>query len=169
MARPGRSSSKTQEVSRPRGRKAMSMTELPTRRNPANGFVTPSEVGEVQAGNPLPIGGAHEQGKGVNFVLFSRHATGVRLEFYENSDDSSPSRIIELDPVRHRTGDVWHVWVRAFPQVNSTVIASRGRICPKRVTGSTRINCFWIHMQEHLRGWRIGIFQLRAATIPPAS
>jgi hypothetical protein len=72
----------------------MSMTELATRKNLTNGFVAPSEAGEVQAGNPLPIGGAHEQRMGVNFVLFSRHATGVRLEFYQNSDDSSPSRII---------------------------------------------------------------------------
>jgi glycogen operon protein len=67
---------------------------------------------EVQAGNPLPIGGAHQQGDGVNFVLFSRHAAGVRLEFYQNPGDSAPSRTIDLDPVRHRTGDVWHVWVR---------------------------------------------------------
>ncbi|MGA2806631.1 MAG: glycogen debranching protein GlgX, partial [Terracidiphilus sp.] len=62
-----------------------------------------------------PIGGAHDQGVGVNFVLFSRHATGVRLEFYHNPDDSSPTRTIELDPVRNRTGDVWHVWVRGIP------------------------------------------------------
>jgi glycogen operon protein len=67
---------------------------------------------EIQAGNPLPIGGAHQQGDGVNFVLFSRHATGVCLEFYQNPEDSSPGRMIDLDPVRHRTGDVWHVWVR---------------------------------------------------------
>jgi len=91
------------------------MTESATEQNLANGFAAPSEAGEVQAGNPLPIGGAHQQGRGVNFVLFSRHATGVRLEFYQNSDDSSPSRIIDFDPVRHRTGDVWHVWVRGIP------------------------------------------------------
>jgi isoamylase len=93
----------------------MSMTELATERNPANGITAPPEVGDVQAGNPLPIGGAHQQGMGVNFVLFSRHATGVRLEFYQKSDDSSPSRVINFDPVRHRTGDVWHVWVRGIP------------------------------------------------------
>ncbi|MGA7244215.1 MAG: glycogen debranching protein GlgX [Terracidiphilus sp.] len=91
------------------------MTELATVRNLANGFAEPCEAGEVQAGNPLPIGGAHEQGRGVNFVLFSRHATGVRLELYQHPDDSSPSRTIDLDPVRHRTGDVWHVWVRGIP------------------------------------------------------
>ncbi len=69
------------------------------------------EQGDVQAGNPLPIGGAHRYGDGVNFVLFSRHATGVCLELYQNADDPSPSRIIDFDPMRHRTGDVWHVWV----------------------------------------------------------
>jgi isoamylase len=92
----------------------MLMTEPAPEQNPANGVAVPSETGDVQAGNPLPIGGAHQQGEGVNFVLFSRHATGVRLEFYQNPDDSSPSGIIELDPVRHRTGDVWHVWVRGI-------------------------------------------------------
>jgi isoamylase len=93
----------------------MSMTESAVEQNVANRFAAPAETGDVQAGNPLPIGGAHQQGEGVNFVLFSRHATGVRLEFYVNPDDASPSRIIDLDPVRHRTGDVWHVWVRGIP------------------------------------------------------
>jgi isoamylase len=93
----------------------MSITESATEQNRASGFAEPSEMGDVQAGNPLPIGGAHQQGIGVNFVLFSRHATGVRLEFYQNSEDSSPTRIIDFDPVRHRTGDVWHVWVRGIP------------------------------------------------------
>src|SRR5271166_3041229 len=95
--------------------KLMLMTESATEQNLANGLAAPSEAGDVQAGNPLPIGGAHQQGSGVNFVLFSRHASAVRLEFYRNSDDSSPSRIIDFDPVRHRTGDVWHVWVRGVP------------------------------------------------------
>ena len=93
----------------------MSTTESAIEQNLANGFAESSEAGDVQAGNPLPIGGAHQQGRGVNFVLFSRHATAVRLEFYQNAEDSSPSRIIDFDPVRHRTGDVWHVWVRGIP------------------------------------------------------
>ncbi|MGO9084618.1 MAG: glycogen debranching protein GlgX [Terriglobales bacterium] len=91
------------------------MADAAIKQNASDTLEAPFEEGEVQAGNPLPIGGAHQQGRGVNFVLFSRHATGVRLEFYQNSADSSPSRIIDLDPVRHRTGDVWHVWVRGIP------------------------------------------------------
>jgi len=88
--------------------------ELMTAQNPANGFTAPSEEGEVRAGNPQPWG-AHQDGDGVNFVVFSRYATRVRLELYRNPDDCSPTKIIDLDPARHRTGDVWHVWVRGIP------------------------------------------------------
>src|SRR5579872_2911889 len=93
----------------------MSMTESATEQNRANGFVPSPEESEIQAGDPLPIGGTHQQGDGVNFVLFSRHATRVHLELYQHPDDSSPTRVIELDPLRHRTGDIWHVWVRGIP------------------------------------------------------
>jgi glycogen operon protein len=91
------------------------MTEAAIKQDESDNLEPRLEAGEVQAGNPLPIGGAHPEGDGVNFVLFSRHATGVSLELYENADDSSPIRTIDLDPARHRTGDVWHVWVRGIP------------------------------------------------------
>jgi isoamylase len=92
----------------------MSMTEMATEQNLANGSVASSQGPEIQAGNPLPIGGTQQQQDGVNFVLFSRHATGVRLELYQHPDDSSPTRIIDLDPKSHRTGDIWHIWVRGI-------------------------------------------------------
>ena len=69
--------------------------------------------GEVRAGSPLPFG-AHQVGEGVNFALFSRHATRVLLELYDSPAARSSSRVFDLDPVRHRTGDVWHVWVRGI-------------------------------------------------------
>src|SRR6201984_1896128 len=90
------------------------MTELAIEQSQTKSFAALSERGEVQAGNPLPWG-AHQRGDGVNFALFSRHATRVRLELYQNADDSTATRIIELDPMRHRTGDVWHGWVRSIP------------------------------------------------------
>jgi glycogen operon protein len=55
--------------------------------------------------------GTQKSGKGVNFALFSRHATGVRLELFDHPEDAAPARVIDLDPARNRTGDVWHVWV----------------------------------------------------------
>jgi len=92
----------------------MSMTEPATEQDLGNRLVASHGISEIQAGNPLPIGGPHQQGDGICFVLFSRHATGVSLEFYDHPDGSSPSRIVNLDPLCHRTGDVWHVWVRGI-------------------------------------------------------
>lgn len=90
------------------------MGEPAAKQDESHAIGAPVEEGEVQPGSPLPIGGAHQYEDGVNFVLFSRHATGVRLELYQNAADSSPARTIVLDPARHRTGDVWHVWVRGI-------------------------------------------------------
>ena len=71
------------------------------------------ELGEVRVGVPLPLG-AHQRGDGVNFALFSRHATRVRLELFEQPQDDTPTRSILLDPTHHRTGDVWHVWLEGI-------------------------------------------------------
>ncbi|MGA7949554.1 MAG: glycogen debranching protein GlgX [Thiobacillaceae bacterium] len=69
-----------------------------------------SEHTEVRRGIPLPLG-TREYGGGVNFALFSRHATRVQLEFYDQPADATPARVVDFDPARNRTGDVWHVWV----------------------------------------------------------
>ncbi|MGA2338645.1 MAG: glycogen debranching protein GlgX, partial [Terracidiphilus sp.] len=87
-----------------------------TEQNPASGFAASPEESDIQSGTPLPIGGPHQQADGVCFVLFSRHATRIRLELYQHPDDSTPARIIDLDPMRHRTGDIWHVWVRGIAE-----------------------------------------------------
>jgi glycogen operon protein len=59
-------------------------------------------------GSPLPYGVSTDH-TGVNFTLFSRHATRVWLLLFRSPDDASPSQLIELDPLRHRTGDIWHI------------------------------------------------------------
>ncbi len=68
------------------------------------------EVQTVRSGAPFPLG-AHRFGTGVNFAVFSRHATGIRLDLFDRPEDAKPSRAIILDAVRNKTGDVWHVWV----------------------------------------------------------
>jgi isoamylase len=67
----------------------------------------------VRAGVPLPFG-THESGAGVNFAFFSRHASRVRLELFDRPEAATPARSFDLDPVRNRTGDVWHVWVEGI-------------------------------------------------------
>jgi len=90
------------------------MAEAVSKQKESDTVEAPQQRGGVLAGSPVPWG-AHPRGDGVNFALFSRRATKVRLELYQNADDGSPTRMIDLDPVRHRTGDVWHVWVRDIP------------------------------------------------------
>ena len=72
-----------------------------------------SERADVRAGSPLPLG-TQESGGGVNFAIFSRHASRVRLELFDHPEDAAPARAIDLDPARNRTGDVWHVWVKGI-------------------------------------------------------
>ena len=72
-----------------------------------------SERADVRAGSPLPLG-TQESGGGVNFAIFSRHASRVRLELFDHPEDAAPARVIDLDSARNRTGDVWHVWVKGI-------------------------------------------------------
>jgi isoamylase len=57
-------------------------------------------------GRPFPLGAYPTQG-GVHFAIFSRHATRVWLCIFKSPDDSVPAIEFDLDPKRHRIGDVW--------------------------------------------------------------
>ena len=72
-----------------------------------------SERADVRAGSPLPLG-TQETGGGVNFALFSRYASRVRLELFDHPEDATPARVIDLNSARNHTGDVWHVWVKGI-------------------------------------------------------
>ena len=72
-----------------------------------------SEHADVRAGFPMPLG-IQERGGGVNFAIFSRSASRVRLEFFDHPEDAAPARVIDLDSVHNHTGDVWHVWVKGI-------------------------------------------------------
>ncbi|MFS8607929.1 MAG: glycogen debranching protein GlgX [Gammaproteobacteria bacterium] len=61
-------------------------------------------------GKRLP-GGAHARDGGVNFSLFSRHATAVSLVLYEDATSAEPLAVIDLDPDINRTFFFWHVFV----------------------------------------------------------
>src|SRR5919205_906898 len=61
----------------------------------------------VWPGQPYPLG-ATWNGEGVNFALFSEHATGVELCLFDNPDDGIESAKIQ---VAERTDQVWHCYV----------------------------------------------------------
>ena len=72
-----------------------------------------SDHADVRPGSPLPLG-TQEKGGGVNFAIFSRWASRVRLELFDHPEDTAPARTIDLASRRNRTGDVWHVWVQGI-------------------------------------------------------
>ncbi len=61
-------------------------------------------------GTSAPLG-ATPGPAGANFSVFSRHATGVELVFFDRDDDSRPSRVIRIDPAANRSYHYWHVFV----------------------------------------------------------
>jgi len=63
---------------------------------------------QMGRGEPLPLG-LHDCQDGTNLAVFSRHATSMALLLYDSVDAALPSLRIDLEPDRHRTGDVWHV------------------------------------------------------------
>ncbi|WP_459556703.1 glycogen debranching protein [Lacunimicrobium album] len=62
------------------------------------------------ASRSAPLGATIRDG-GVNFSLFSRTATGVELLLFESQESSTPSQLINLDPVKNRTYHYWHAFV----------------------------------------------------------
>jgi isoamylase len=61
-------------------------------------------------GTSSPLGATPCRG-GVNFSVFSRHASGVELLLFDHVDDANAARVIRLDPAANRTYHYWHVFV----------------------------------------------------------
>jgi isoamylase len=62
------------------------------------------------AGVSAPLG-AMVTADGVNFSVFSKHATGIDLLLFDHADDLTPARVTRLDPVANHTYHYWHVFV----------------------------------------------------------
>ena len=101
-------------VSSQAAEKADTATDLTMSEHPLHDYVAEvSERTDLRIGVPLPLG-TYARGEGVNFAFSSRHASRVRLELFDHPEDATAARVIDLDPARHRTGDVWHVWIEGI-------------------------------------------------------
>ena len=67
-------------------------------------------VTAVDPGRSFPLG-ASLVAEGVNFSVFSKHATAVQLLLFDRADHARPSRVIDLDPHTQRTYHYWHAFV----------------------------------------------------------
>src|SRR5579863_5558644 len=80
--------------------------KLPPKRAPKKSSATTAPGHRVSRGMPLPLGatpGRH----GVNFAVFSKHATSCTLVLF-HAGTNDPYVEIPLDPTANRTGQVWH-------------------------------------------------------------
>ena len=67
------------------------------------------------AGSRFPPG-ATLTAEGVNFCIFSRHATAVELLLYAKADSASPYQVVRLDAERNRSFFFWHVFVEGVSE-----------------------------------------------------
>ncbi len=58
-------------------------------------------------GSPYPLGATWD-GKGVNFALFSTHATGVELCLFKNTYDKA--EVVKLQ-ITERSNQIWHIYI----------------------------------------------------------
>ena len=68
----------------------------------------------IKPGVRYPLG-AKPDASGVNFSVFSRHATHVELLLFNEADSPEPFQVIQLQPDVHRTFFAWHVYVEQLP------------------------------------------------------
>ena len=64
----------------------------------------------TQPGRSFPLGSTLYP-EGVNFSVFSKSSAQVELVFFDHVDDTEPTAVIPLDPMRNRTYHYWHVFV----------------------------------------------------------
>ncbi len=64
----------------------------------------------MQFNYPLPYGAVLRDG-GVQFVVYSKSATAMRILLYTRITDRDPVRLIEFNPQNDRWGDIWSVFV----------------------------------------------------------
>src|SRR5688500_8832021 len=69
---------------------------------------------QVKAGAPLPFG-ATMQKEGVNFAVYAEEAEKLSICLFEESSLAHPFQEIELDPLKNKTGKVWHALIEGIP------------------------------------------------------
>jgi len=61
----------------------------------------------IWPGGPHPLGASWD-GEGVNFALFSEHATGVQLLFFDEATSGEPTNTVNLV---EKTDHIWHAYL----------------------------------------------------------
>ncbi|HVC96578.1 MAG TPA: isoamylase, partial [Pirellulales bacterium] len=79
----------------------------------------------------LPYGAILREG-GVQFVVFSRAATAMRVLLYDDVADREAARVVDFDPAADRWGDVWSLFVPGVGPGQLYHFQSDGPFAPDR-------------------------------------
>jgi isoamylase len=91
-----------------------------------NGTFQMIDEWEKVEGVPWPLGATWvETQQGYNFALFSRHARRVTLLLYAEDDLANAVHQYALDPIRNKTGLIWHCLVSEEKLRGATLYAYR--------------------------------------------
>lgn len=74
---------------------------------------TPASTIKWERGGPEPLGTSRLE-NGINFALFSEHASNVTLCLY-SPDSKHPFAEIPLNPEINKTGYIWHILLKNLP------------------------------------------------------
>jgi glycogen operon protein len=85
----------------------------------------------LETGKALPPGATVTE-TGVNFSLFSRHATGITLILFESAAPESLYKEIKLDKYKNRSGDIWHCHIRGLEAGAFYLYRADGPYIPER-------------------------------------
>ncbi len=69
-----------------------------------------TQTQQMQFTHTVPYGAIPNE-EGVQFLVFSRNATSIKVLLYENVDDLEPNRTLTFHPETDRWGDVWGLFV----------------------------------------------------------
>jgi len=83
------------------------------------------------SGTSAPLGATIVEG-GVNFSVFSKHATRIELLLFESGRDAHPSDVVALEPSQHRTYHYWHTFVPGLQAGQVYAYRADGPFRPER-------------------------------------
>ena len=88
--------------------------------------------------------GATVEDDGVNFSIFSRHATGAELLLYASASSAEPFQIVRLDPQVNHTFFSWHRASGRFATGHPLHLADGRRSAPKHTAGALIPRSNWL-------------------------
>lgn len=73
-----------------------------------------SSLLQFNQGSPLILGITRDA-LGINFAVSAKDARRLSLRFFTEQDTKQPFLEVPLDPVKNKTGDVWHIHITGLP------------------------------------------------------